>query len=251
MKGDSKRQGASVKRILMFLLAAFFLAGCSSGFKYQRKAEPAQDSPKQLPVNIAVVAFEDKTRDFTSEGNIFSGYLFNLARTDINGTWLLAGAAFSVSSLPAAQWSKVLAEEMSVSGAFRTVKFVFSPSEVPDGEIVVEGALTKAYFTTINDKPDEFMLHLKARKTHDNTVAWEGDVGKIAVRPGGLTTTCLGYGGCVVGRIHEYLNGVMQGIFADVRRDLVLALAPPPEKKPDVPGQTSPEEVIKNILGNQ
>ncbi len=240
-----------MKRFLMFLLAAFFLAGCSSGFKYQRKAEPAQEASKQLPVKIAVVAFEDRTRNFTSEGNLFSGYLFNLARTDINGTWLLAGAAFSVSSLPAAQWSKALAEEMSSSGAFRTVKFVFSPSEVTEEEIVVEGALTKAYFTTINGKPDEFMLHLKARKAHDNTVAWEGDVGKIGVRPGGLTTTCLGYGGCVVGRITGYLNGIMQGIFVDVRRDLILALAPPPAKNPDGPGQASPEEVIKNILGNQ
>lgn len=51
--------------------------------------------------------------------------------------------------------------------------------------------------------------------------------------------------------MNRYPNGVMQAIFADVRRDLVLALAPPPAKKPDVPGQESPEEVIKNILGNQ
>jgi len=240
-----------MKKVSILFLAASLLAGCSSGFKYQRKAEPAQDSPKQLPVNIAVVAFEDRTRDFTSEGNIFSGHVFNLARTDINGLSLNTGAAFTVSSLPAAKWSKSLAEDMAASGAFRSVKFMFAPSEVTDEEIVLEGALTKAYFTTINDKPDEFVLHLKVRRMPGNTVVREGDVGKIGVRPGGLTTTCFTYGGCVVGRIHEYLNGVMQGIFADVRRDLVLALAPPPEKKPDVPGQTSPEEVIKNILGNQ
>ncbi|MHB1012671.1 MAG: hypothetical protein ACYC37_07195 [Desulfobacteria bacterium] len=238
-----------MKRLLILFLSASFLAGCSSGFKYQRKADPAQDGPK-LPVKVAVVAFEDRTRDFTSEGNIFSGSVFNLARTDINGLSLNTGAAFSVSSLPAAQWSKSLAEDMDASGAFRSVKFVFAPSEVTDEEIVVEGALTKAYFTTINGKPDEFMLHLKARKAHDNTVAWEGDVGKIGIRPPGLTSGCLGYGGCVVGRINKYLNGVMQGIFADTRRDLVLALAPPPaEKKPDLPGQGSPEEVIKRILG--
>lgn len=239
-----------MKGFLVVFLSASFLAGCSSGFVYQRKADPAQDGPK-VPVKVAVLAFEDGTRDFTSEGNLFSGSVFNLARTDINGLSLNTGAAFSVSSLPAAQWSRFLAEDMAASGAFRSVKFVFGPSEVTDEEIVVEGALTKAYFTTISDKPDEFVLHLKVRRMPDNTVVREGDVGRIAVGPRGLLASCLTYGGCVVGRIHEYLNGVMQGIFADVRRDLVRALAPPPAEKPGVPGQDSPEEVIKRILGKQ
>ena len=248
MRRDSNGRGASIKRALMLFLSATFLAGCSSGFVYQRKQDPAPEVPK-LPVKVAVVAFEDGTADFTSTGNLFSGYVFNLARTDINGLSLNTGAAFSVSSLPAEKWSKSLAEDMAASGAFRSVKFMYAPSEVTDEEIVVEGALTKAYFTTINDKPDEFALHLKVRRTADNTVVREGDVGRSGVRPGGLTTSCLTYGGCVVGRIHAYLNGVMQGIFADTRRDLVRAIEPPPDKKPDLPGQESPEEVIKRILG--
>lgn len=49
--------------------------------------------------------------------------------------------------------------------------------------------------------------------------------------------------------MNRYPNGVMQAIFADVRLDLVRALAPPPDKKPDIPGQDSPEEVIQRILG--
>ena len=76
-----------MKKVLILFLAAVLLAGCSSGFVYQRKANPSQDGPK-LPVKVAVVAFEDRTRDFTSEGNIFSGHIFNLARTDINGVSL-------------------------------------------------------------------------------------------------------------------------------------------------------------------
>ena len=240
-----------MKRLMILFLSASFLAGCSSGFVYQRKANPSQDGPK-LPVKVAVVAFGDGTRDFTSEGNIFSGHVFNLARTDINGLSLNTGASFSVSSLPAANWSKALAEDMAASGAFRSVKFVFAPSEATDEEIVIEGALTKAYFTTISDKPDEFVLHLKVRRMADNTVLREGDVGKIGVRPSGLTTTCLTYGGCVVGRVNKYLNGIMQEIFADVRRDLVLALAPPPaEGKTVPPGQESPEDVVKRILGKE
>lgn len=240
-----------MKKVLMMFLSASILAGCSSGLVYQRKPDAAQDGPK-LPVKVAVVAFEDGTREFTKEGNMFGGYVFNLARTDINGLSLNTGAAFSVSSLPAVRWSKTLAEDMAASGAFRSVKFIFAPSEVTDEEIVIEGALTKAYYTTITDKPDEFVLHLKVRRMPDNTVVREGDAGRIGVRPPGLTTSCLTYGGCVVGRIHDYLNGIMQGIFADVRRDLVRALVPPPaEKKPDLPGQESPEEVIKNILGKQ
>jgi hypothetical protein len=235
-------------RFLIVMLSASFLAGCSSGFVYQRKPDPAQVARK-LPVKVAVVAFDDGTRDFTSDGNIFSGHVFNLARTDINGLSLNTGAAFSVSSLPAAKWSKSLAEDMTASGAFRSVKFIFSPSEVTDEDIVVEGVLTKAYFTTINDKPDEFVLHLKVRRMPDNTVVREGDVGRSAIRPRGLTSGCFTYGGCVIDRIHGYLNGVMQGIFADIRLDLVRSLEPPPDKKPDIPRQDSPEEVIKRILG--
>ncbi len=238
-----------MKKVLIMFLSVSILAGCSSGLVYQRKPNPSQDGPK-LPVKVAVVAFEDGTRDFTREGNLFGGYVFNLARTDINGTWINTGAAFSVSSLPAVRWSKTLAEDMSASGAFRSVKFIYSPSERTDEEIIIEGALTKAYYTTITDKPDEFVLHLKVRRMPDNTVLREGDVGKIGVRPRNLTSGCFMYGGCVIDRIQGYLSGVMQGIFADVRRDLVRALeSPPSEKNPVPPGQESPEEVVKRILG--
>lgn len=240
-----------MKKVLMMFLSASILAGCSSGLVYQRKPEAAQDGPK-LPVKVAVVAFEDRTREFTREGNMFGGYVFNLARTDINGAWINTGAAFSVSSLPAVRWSKTLAEDMSSAGTFRSVKFIYSPSERTDEEIIVEGALTKAYYTTITDKPDEFALHLKVRRVADNTVIREGDAGKIGVRPRNLTSGCFTYGGCVIDRIHGYLNGVMQGIFADIRLDLVRALAPPQgEKKPVPPGQESPEDVIKRILGKE
>jgi len=246
-----------MKRLLILFLSASILAGCSSGLVYQRKPDAVQDGNK-VPLKVAVVAFEDRTRNFTNEGNILSGHVFNLARTDINSLSLSPVPVFSVSplftvsSLPAANWSKALAEDMAASGAFRSVKFVFGPSEVTDEEIVVEGALTKAYFTTINGKPDEFVLHVKVRRMPDNTVLREGDVGKTGVRPGGLTTSCLTYGGCVVGRINKYLNGIMQGIFEDVRRDLVLVLAPPPaEKKTVPPGQESPEDVVQRILGKK
>ncbi|MDD5763337.1 MAG: hypothetical protein PHP88_12645, partial [bacterium] len=221
-----------MKKVPILFLAASLLAGCSSGLVYQRKPVASQEGPK-LPVKVAIVAFEDRTRNFTSEGNILGGHVFNLARTDINSLSLSPVPVFSVSplftvsSLPAANWSKALAEDMAASGAFRSVKFVFAPSEATGEDIVVEGALTKAYFTTISGKPDEFVLHLKVRRMADNTVLREGDVGKTGVRPSGLTTTCFTYGGCVVGRVNKYLNEVMQGVFADVRRDLVLALAPP------------------------
>ena len=237
-----------MKKLLPLVLSVSLLAGCSSGLAYQRKATPSREGPA-LPVKVAVVAFADGTRDFTREGSVFGGYLFNLARTDINGIWINTGAAFSVSSLPAAQWSKSLADDMAASGAFRSVKFMFAPSERTDEDLVVEGTLTKAYYTTISGKPDEFQVHLTVRRMPDNTVVREFDAGRSGVRPANLTSGCLTYGGCVIGRIHDYLNGVMQGTFADIRRDLVGALAPPPEKKPDAPGKESPEDVIQRILG--
>ena len=83
------------------------MPGAERWFVYQRKPDPVQDAPK-LPVKVAVVAFEDGTGDFTSHGNLFSGHVFNLAKTDINGLSLNTGAAFSVSSLPPARWAKSL-----------------------------------------------------------------------------------------------------------------------------------------------
>lgn len=238
-----------MKRILMLFLAASFIAGCSSGFVYQRKANPSGDVPK-LPVTVAVVAFRNDTGEYTSTGNIVGGHVFNLARTDINGVWLNTGAAFSISSLPSEKWAKSLAEDMAASGAFRSVKFLYSLSEVTNEDIVVEGALKKADFTTVKSQPDEFVLHLTVRRMPDNAVVREADVGRSGIRPSDLTGGCFMYGGCIIDRIHGYLNGIMQGIFSDVRRDLVLALAPPPEKKTDLPKE-SPEEVIKRILGKQ
>jgi len=249
MSRGASGKGVFMKRVLILVLAASILAGCSSGFKYQRKPDPVPEARK-LPVKVAVVAFEDGTRDFKSEGSLFGGSVYNLARTDINGLSLNTGAAFSLSSLPAAGWSRSLAEDMKASGAFRSVKFMYAPYEVTDEEIVVEGALTRAYFTTINDKPDEFFLHLKVRRISDNAVLREGDVGSSAVRPRSLTARCLTYGGCVIDRLHNYVNGVMQGIFAQVRLDLVRTLEPPPAvKKADLPAKDSPEEVIDRILG--
>ncbi len=239
----------SMKRFAALLLYAGFLAGCSSGLVYQRKADPAQDTPK-MPVKVAVVAFQNGTEEFTSRGNIFSGQVFNLSRTDINGLSLNIGAAFSVSSLPPGQWAKSLAEDMAASGSFRSVKFMFAPSEVTDEDIVVEGALTKANFTTVKGQPDEFVLHLKALRVSDNTVVREGDVGRSSVRPRNLISGCI-LGTCAIERIHGYLNGIMQGVFTDARLALVASLEPPPTRKPETPGQDSPEEVINRILGKQ
>ena len=99
-----------MKRLLIIFLSVSCLAGCSSGFVYQRKPDPVQDAPK-LPVKVAVVVFEDGTGDFTSHGNIFSGYVFNLAKTGINGVALNTGAAFSVSPLPPARMVRAMRVE--------------------------------------------------------------------------------------------------------------------------------------------
>jgi len=37
-----------MKRLLILFLSASFLAGCSSGFVYQRKPDPVQDSPEEV-----------------------------------------------------------------------------------------------------------------------------------------------------------------------------------------------------------
>lgn len=232
------------KRLLLSLLA-FCLAACGSRFAYKPNA--AHDAPK-VPLKVAVQAFEDGTEDFTKRGSLFSGYVFNLSRTGINGLALNTGAAFNVSALPAGLWAKAFVEDMRASGDFRSAKLVFGPSELTDEDLVVEGALTQAYFHTKKGEPDEFCFHLKVRRLPGKALVWEGDVRRTSPRPPNLTSGCI-LGDCVIDRIHGYLNGVMQGMFADARLALVRTLAAPPATKPDSREQDSPEEVIRRILG--
>lgn len=235
-----------MKRLLLFFLLASCLAGCGQKFVYQRKPDPAQDAPN-LPVKVAVVAFQDGTGDFTIQGSFFGGYVYNFAKTDVGYT-ADPKNKFLALSLPPAWWAKALAEDMIASGTFRAVKFMYAPSEVTDEDIVVEGALTKAYITSIKNKPDEFVLHLKVRRVPHNTVLWEGDAGRSSIKPPNFASDCI-FKGCFDERSQGYLNGVMQAIFADVRLNIVRALAVPPEKKRDIPAQDSPDELIKRILG--
>lgn len=242
---DKVRKPAA--RVLALLLSLLVVAGCGPGFTYQRKGNLTAAKGPRIARKVAVVAFEDATENFNRRGFLLSGYDFNLAKEGINGALIGTGAAFAVSALPAELWAKSFAEDLRALGIFQSVRLVLTPSELTDEDIVVDGALTKAYLTTIKNKPDEFALHLRARRAADRVVVWEQDVAKTGVRPAALTKGCLA-GGCVVARIHGYLNGVMQEIFADAWRGLVQALAGHAPKEPTPSPADSPEDVIRRIL---
>jgi len=197
-------------------------------------------------MKAAVVAFEDGTEPFADRGSYVSGYVFNLAKAGINGLALNAGAAFSVSPLPPELWAKSFAEDLRASGIFRSVAFVFTLSELSDEDLVVEGLLTKAYFHTKRNEPDEFALNLRARRAAGGSPVWEGEIRKTSAKPPGVVGILGDYR---IDRVHAYLSGVMQGMFAEARGEIVRAVAAPATTEPAPSLGDSPEEVIRRILG--
>ena len=194
-----------------------FMAGCgvNSTFVYKPSAPLAGDS--KLPVKITVLPFKDGTEDFTKRGSTWNpeNLVYNLAKAGIYG---------QVTALTPELWAKAFADDMAVSGAFRAVRFVYSPSELLDEEFTIEGTVEKAYAAGATTSPSEFDLRLRALRKADNRPVWEKEVTRVWKTPGTIYGGC-GIGQCVVDRYHAAINGVMQGIFAEARADLVATLA--------------------------
>ena len=217
---DANRQGATMKRLLIAALALALMAGCgvNSTFVYKPGA-PAAGGPK-LPLKVAVLPFRDATEDFTTRGSVFSpgGLTINLVKAGIPGT---------AAALTPELWAKSFADDLTASGAFQTVRFVYSPSELLDEEFFIEGTVEKAYAIGSWDKPNEIALGLRAVRRTDNRPAWEKEVTRV------WTPRILGGCGignqCVLDQRYADINRVMQGLFAEAGADLVRTLASLPE----------------------
>ncbi|MDD5762606.1 MAG: hypothetical protein PHP88_08890 [bacterium] len=256
MRGRSRWWGVPVVAVAFVLMAG---CGGNSIFAY-KPGGPSVGGPK-LPVKVAVLPFKDGTDNFTKTGSILSlGTVFNLVK---------GGMPSTITPLPPELWSKLFAEELTASGTFRVVRFVYTRSEFPEADLWIDGIVRKAYWPNSLEARNRFALSFVARRGGDNEVVWEREVARESNMPDDINKGCgLGIQ-CLVDKIHAELNGQMQALFAEARADLVSTLAslsgigtdgqgsravPSVTGKAAKPGtssspsQESPEQTIDRIL---
>ncbi len=246
MRGRSRGWG-----VLCAALALLLMAGCgvNSTFVY-KPGGPAVGGPK-LPVKVAVLPFTDGTENFTKTGSVLSlGTVFNLVK---------GGMPSTITPLPPELWSKLFADELTASGTFRAVRFVYTRSEFPEADLWIDGIVRKAYWPNSLEATNRFALSFVARRGGDNEVVWEREVARESNMPADLNKGCgLGIQ-CLVDKIHAELNRQMQALFAEARADLVATLASrsgsqtgegglPQAGSPAAPASESVEETIEKIL---
>jgi hypothetical protein len=193
------------------------MAGCSVNSTFVYKPAPPVAGGQMLPFKVAVLPFKDGTEDFTDRGSVLlSGGQYNVAK---------AGIAATMTALTPELWAKSFAEDLAASGSFRAARFIYSPSELADENIFVEGTVTKAYVGKTYDNVNEFAISLRALASSDKRLVWEKEVTRAWKTSRG--TKC-GMGiQCAVDEFKAEYNKAMQGMFAEARADLVATLAAP------------------------
>lgn len=118
----------------MCLLMPVLMGGCTPAFVYT----PASlvSTVEIPPVKVAVVHFEDGTRDFTVEKPPSGGKLFNMAKTSFFALPRLTGDALA----------QAFASELDSSRAFEFVRVIPSTSAVKDEKILLRGTIKEASF---------------------------------------------------------------------------------------------------------
>ena len=205
--------------LLVAALILMFTAGCAPNSQFVYKPGPPEAGGPKLPVKIAVLPFKDGTEDFTKRGSEWNPdtLVFNLAKGGIGGT---------TTALTPDLWAKAFADDMAASGAFRAVRFVYSPSEFVDEEFTIEGTVEKAYVVVTLLNPNEFSLGLRAVRRADNRRVWEKKVTRAwKIRPALYDGCGRVQNQCRADRLHAEMNRVMREMFAEARTDLVATLA--------------------------
>ena len=215
------------------------MVGCSvnSTFVYKPGA-PVAGSAK-LPVKVAVLPFKDGTEDFTKRGSEWNPetLMFNLAKSGIGG---------QITALTPELWAKAFADDTASSGAFRTARFIYSPSELVDEEFYIEGTVEKAYATVASVEPNRFVIGLRALRRADKKQVWKKEVTRVWNIQKTLYDGCgRVQNQCRVDRYHADTNRVMREMFAEARADLVATLAAlsgSPAGEDGLPNAASPGE---------
>lgn len=220
---DTKDRGKTLKQFLGALLLLLSMTGCAVNsnvadnkpytmFTY-KPGGPVVNGPR-FPVKVAVLPFKDGTEDFTKRGSMFDpeSLTFNVARSGIFGI---------ISPLTPELWAKAFADEMAASGSFRAVRFIYSPTELSDEELYIEGTLEKAYAAGGFTKPSQYVLWLQAIRRSDNRNAWQKKVSRELLTRKSDFDPCGTNIQCMAERSHEGMNRLMQDMFAEARTDFI------------------------------
>ena len=249
MRGRLRGWGVPVSALALLLMAG---CGGNSTFVY-KPGGPAAGGMK-LPVKVAVLPFKDGTEDFIKRGSVLAPetLYYNLAKAGIGG---------QMTALTPDLWAKAFADDTAAAGVFRSVRFVYGPSELVDEDFYIEGTLEKATVSGAWVNPSEFALGLRAIRRADKKPVWEKEVSRVWKNtPATLYKGCGSMAiQCMVDRHHADANRVMQEIFAEARADLVGTLGSPsgsragedglpPTASPAPQASESVEQTIDRIL---
>lgn len=201
---------------VLLLLAA--TAGCGVNRDFAYNPGKYQAGTRQLPFEIGVLPFSDGTEDFVQRGSVFAPetVYYNLTKPD----------AGSINRMPAWMWGKAFAQELAASGRFRSVRFVFGPSDLVAEKFYVEGTIEKAigaYEHAANRIPNLFALRLRALRRTDGKQVWEKSVSRSWTYDPHIVEDCDSTQ-CAVDRYHAEANRAMQEMFAEAEADLAARL---------------------------
>ena len=228
-----------MKSLLVAAAVLVFTAGCGVNMTFVYKPGPPAAGGPKFPVKVAVLPFKDGTEDFTKRGSVFDAenLMFNLAKSGIDGI---------INPLTPDLWARAFADDMAASGAFRAVRFVYSPSELVDEEFTIEGTLEKAYAAGGWTRPSEYVLGLRAVRRSDKKPAWEKKVTRELLSRKSDFDGCGTSMRCMADRSHAGMNLMMQGMFGEARTDFMAALGSPPGSPAGEDGLPPAEEAWKD-----
>jgi hypothetical protein len=218
------------------LILSLLVSGCSTELAYVPNPPIAQRPLS--PMKVAVLAFEDKTEDFTFQGKKFP----------LDGTFNLAKGKDVMTGLPHLYpplLAKLFADDLKNSRAFESVKFVFDRSELLGEDMVIEGVVEQAnaycrsqwaaggYMSRYS-----LIIKLKGTTKADQKVVWTNVFTKNAdFTPFVAPATTLA--------------GGLQAVFGEARQDLLQKLgviSAPPGSTQEAPSSgKSIEEIFKEL----
>jgi hypothetical protein len=195
-------------------------AGCSSGARpFVYKPNPPAGGGPKVPVGIAVLPFDDGTENFTERGTIMGRDTYtNVAK---------AAEGEILQPLLPEFWGMSFADELAASGSFRSVRFVYAPSDFKVEEFFVGGILKKANLATRFNASNEILIVFRATRISDKKVVWEKELGSKAWKTSPtIRDGCSPWGNeCVISVFRDEWNRGMAAVFAKARVDLLKTLA--------------------------
>lgn len=217
------------------LILSLLVSGCSTELAYVPNPPIAQRP--YVHGKVAVLAFEDKTEDFTFQGKKFP----------LDGTFNLAKGKDVMTGLPHLYpplLAKLFTEDLKNSGVFESVRFVFDRSELFGEDMVIEGVIEQANAYVRSSLAGgggsraSLIIKFKGTTMADQKVVWTNVFTKNVDFPPFVAPATT-------------LAGGLKAVFGEARQDLLQklgAISAPPGSTQEAPSSgKSIEEIFKQL----